>query len=103
MVEKIYWTSIEYLIKNNPNTKGGMIYAFVQAIDARAAIRQFEEKLLEVKKDSSILEVEFVSPYTLDIQWSCEKEKIHFDALYHSAFKSKDVIWDSFYDYGFED
>jgi len=103
MVKKIYWTSIEYLVENNSNTRGGMVYAFAQAIDARDAIEKFIEKLHEEKKNSSILEVEFVSPYDFDIEWESEKEKSLYDSLYHRAINNEEVIFDVFYDYGFEE
>lgn len=101
MKKKIYWSGVEYsytIESENPeNLKGGFVYAFVQAFDAREAL----EKLMKDigQKKITLTEVEFISPYDRNMKWEDKKQTKHYNDLYSEAKKTKEVIFDDFYAY----
>jgi len=98
---KIYWTSIEFkFLKESPNFenyKGGLVYAFVKASDAKNALMKFEDSLKENKLRSS--DIEFVKPYDEELEWEDDEQTAHFINLYQEAVKNNDVVLDDWYFY----
>jgi hypothetical protein len=95
---KIYWSSIEFKYKKSTNKlKGGFVYAFTKALDARDALNLF---LMEFeKKDLQITFVEYVSQYDVELEWETKKQTNHFKALYKTALKDESIVFDDFYSY----
>ncbi|MFL9835739.1 hypothetical protein [Chryseobacterium terrae] len=95
---KIYWTSVEFTYKKSTEKlKGGFVYAFTKAIDARDALDLFLTEF--EKKDLQIIFVEYVSLYDLEMEWETKKQTNHFRVLYKEAVKYQGVILDDFYSY----
>ena len=98
---KVYWAGIEYKYNKASSTKaileGGFVYIFVKAFDAREVL---ERLLIELKKKVlTLIEVEFISPYDIEMEWELEKEKKHYLELYNNALKTDLVVFDDFYAY----
>ena len=98
---KIYWTSIEYNYgKTSPQfgkLTGGLVYGFVKAFDAKEALKKFTE---ELKNQNMIVkEVEFISPYDIDMEWETNKQTKKFIQLYRKAESLNQVLFDEFYAY----
>ncbi len=101
MKAKVFWSSIEYKYdknsKESKKLKGGFVYVFVKAYDAREAI---ERMIAELNKlDISPLEIEFVKPYEESLEWETPEDTSHFRSLYKDAKESADIVFDIFYAY----
>lgn len=95
--KKIYWTGVEYSYSLNKNLKGGFVYAFIKAIDVRDAL---DLLLIRLKQESLIpLEIEFISPYSQEMEWENKKQTKHYSKLYDEALNTDSVIFDDFYAY----
>src|SRR3954447_23290781 len=97
---EVYWTEIEYRYsKHNPdrsNAKGGFVYAFVIAADAREAIAKFANAMAD---EALIVErIKYVSPYG-DTSWEKEEDQIRFSNLVKRALPQDRVIFDEFFAY----
>ncbi len=101
METKIYWAGVEYNYDkdsgNYQELKGGFVYTFMQAIDARDAL----DMLLQALKGKKLapLEVEFISIYDGEMEWETEEETNRYISLYNEALESGNVIFDDFYAY----
>ena len=97
---KIYWTSIEFELKDSHpdfnKYKGGFVYAFVKTNDSESALDKYKKAL--DRNDLVGFDFEYIKPYE-DIEWEKEEEQKHFDKLFQEASKSNVVILDDFYMY----
>lgn len=98
---KVYWSSIEYIYTNNNSKniklKGGFVYCFVSARDAKDAIKKFELALNSM--DIAIKSIDFVSTYDLDMEWETKEQTTNFINIFKTAEKTDKVIFDDFYAY----
>jgi hypothetical protein len=98
---KIYWSGIEYTYaKESPSygkLQGGFVYGFVQANDARDALKKFEKRLKE--EDLIPLQVEFISLYDIEMEWESDEQTDNYCQLYNEAKETSKVIFDDFYAY----
>ena len=101
MSNKVYWCSIEYSYKENPSElvdlKGGFVYSFVSAFDAKEALDKVA-LAMEDKKLSPV-EIEFISPYDPETEWETEEEAERFLGLFNEAEETTEVLFDDFYAY----
>ena len=101
MTKKVYWCGLEYSYLETPSEavdlKGGFVYAFVYAFDVREAL----DHLLDVLSNKKLIpvEIEFISPYDLDMEWESEQETKRFLGLANEASESREVLFDDFYAY----
>lgn len=95
---EIYWSEIEYRYpqpeSRNAPLKGGFVYAFVEASDARDALRKFMAAV--AAEDLSLDRVVYVSPYG-DTSWPKKEDERKFAKLVSAAKSTNDVIFDEFY------
>lgn len=93
----VYWASIEFSYQEGSKYfgefEGGFVYAFVQAVDARDALEQFQLEFASRKL--GILMVESVTVYA-DVAWPTEEDQEHYDRIATSAASSEEVVFDSF-------
>ena len=105
---KVYWSNIEYrytTVSVVNKCVGGMVYVFVKAKDAIAALDKIRNALLS--QDKIILKCEFVNPYNVKTEiWaeskefgSAEKTTEHYKELYQTARQSKEPVFDYFFEY----
>jgi len=100
-LKAVYWSNIEYTYDEKTEEyeqlKGGFVYAFVKAFDAREAM----EMILEAfnKENMNPFNIEFVMHYDEEIQWETDEETDRMMALYENAKESNDVVFDAFYTY----
>ncbi len=94
---RTYWTSIEYKHEIENTLKGGFVYAFVQAKDARSAISKFTDELSSLNLKA--IDIEYIKPYEPKLNWQTKEKTHHYLELYRAAKKSKNVIFDTFYAY----
>lgn len=98
MISKIYWTNIEFKYRlPKDGLKGGFVYAFTKADDARDALDLFLKEF--DKRDFQIESIEFVSVYDFETEWETKKQKDHFTHLYQNATNTGNVVFDEFYSY----
>ena len=101
MEKKIYWSSIEYSYSKNSKEaeklKGGFVYALIKAYDAREALEKIQSAL--DNENMIPIEIEYISPYDVNMEWEEEDQTSHFNGLYEEAGKKSDVIFDEFYAY----
>lgn len=101
MSKRIYWSSVEYIFNEDSpkfgKLKGGAVYAFVKAKDARDSL----EKIIKALTDEFLIpvDVEYISIYDTDIEWENDEETSQFMQLYQEAENSNEVIFDVFYEY----
>jgi len=104
----VYWSSVEFHFAANPdheNThKGGFVYCFVRAFDARTAIQKIEEAMEEIELDGitqnlMILKVDFIQVYDEDTDWETKEQNEIIDEIVHLAKNSHEVIFDVFHLY----
>jgi hypothetical protein len=97
---RIYWTSVEFKLKNSHpdfNTvMGGMVYAFIKCRDAETALLRFKEEL--DKLHLIPFDFEFIKPYD-DIEWENDKDTKCSKGKLNEALNSENVILDDFYMY----
>ena len=99
-MNKIFWTSIEYIeINLDPKNKiiGGFVYAFLNSKNESEALKMFTSALLEQNK--SIKVVEFISLYPEILLWEDQKHTEHYKNLSKLADTTDQVIFDDFYAY----
>ncbi|HRX55997.1 MAG: hypothetical protein R3F31_23490 [Verrucomicrobiales bacterium] len=93
----VYWANIEFTYepgsKHHGEFEGGYVYVFVQAMDARDAMDQFQLEFASLKL--GIRFVEFVSLYA-EVPWHSEEDQEHYDAIATLASSTEEVIFDSF-------
>ena len=95
--KKIYWSGVEYSYEENKDLKGGFVYVFIKAIDVRDALNLL---LNGLKQENLIpLEIEFISPYSQDMEWENKKQTKHYSKLYNEALNTDIIIFDDFYAY----
>ena len=103
MIEKIYWSSIEFHYKQKPKTKettilkGGFVYAFVKAFDVQDALDMIKRSLKKNKLQP--IEIEFIKPYEKNIEWESKELTKNYLNLYKEAKRSSEVIFDNLYAY----
>lgn len=100
MKNKVYWTGIEYKYNQKSKTnelKGGFVYAFVNSQDARYALKRFLDEL--ASQDLKPIEIEFISPYDIEMEWGTDAEIEHYLNLYNESKDTNNVIFDDFYAY----
>lgn len=102
MEEKsIYWSSIEYAFKKeNPKhltLKGGFVYCFIQAFDAREALLKIEEDFFT--QNLSIKAIEFISIYDENLEWETKAQTSDYLKLFKLARVNNEVVFDAFYEY----
>lgn len=100
---KVYYTNIEFNY-NKPSAVsliGGFVYGFVQALDAREALHKFTNELK--RQDIAVKEVEFISPYEVEMEWETAEQTNKFVQLYKKAKSVNQVIFDDFYSYENDD
>jgi len=95
---KIYWTSVEFTLKQThtdfKKVKGGFVYAFVKAVDQSEALIKFKTELDNIQLIPT--EFEFVNHYK-DVEWTNEKQEKHFQMIIEEANRGLDVVLDDFY------
>mgnify|MGYP001627907204 CR=1 FL=1 len=93
----VYWANIEFSYdpgsRHHGEFEGGYVYCFVQAVDARDALEQFQIEFAGRKL--GIRFVEFVNLYS-DVPWQTEEDQEHYDAIAALAAASEEVVFDSF-------
>ncbi|RYE43219.1 MAG: hypothetical protein EOP48_23035 [Sphingobacteriales bacterium] len=96
---KIYWTGIEYNYSNTSpqfgKLAGGFVYGFVKALDATEALNKFKDELTHQHID--VKEVEFISPYDIEMEWETEEQANRYIQLYREAESLNQVVLDDFY------
>jgi hypothetical protein len=97
---RIYWTSVEFGLKNTHKDfnklKGGFVYAFLKCRDSEEALARFKVELDQ--NDLIPFDFEFVKPYEV-IEWENDKDTKHYKEIIKEASKSEKVILDGFYMY----
>jgi hypothetical protein len=97
---RIYWTSVEFILKDTHKDfnklKGGFVYAFLKCRDSEEALTRFKVEL--DKYDLVPFDFEFIKPYEV-IEWENEKDTKHYREILKKASKSAKVILDGFYMY----
>ncbi len=96
---KAYWSSVEYKYKEllkRKKYKGGFVYVFVAAQDARDALAKIIQGV--ERNNLEVTNVEFVSIYE-DIPWETKKEAERYNEFAKQAIASGQVIFDDFYAY----
>ena len=98
---RIYWAGIEYSYNKNSSQfgklKGGFVYGFVKAVDAREALNRFKDELRH--QNIKVKLVEFIFPYDIETQWETEEQTNKYIQLYKEAESFKKVLFDDFYAY----
>jgi hypothetical protein len=93
----VYWANIEFSYqegsKHHGEFEGGWVYCFVQGVDARDAMEQFQLEFAGRKL--GIQFVEFVSLYN-EVPWQTEEDQDHYDGIAIQASSSEEVVFDSF-------
>jgi hypothetical protein len=93
-----YWTEIEYHYKathpHRRDLKGGFVYAFVEANDAREALDKFAAAIGAAQL--AIHRIVYVSPYE-DTSWQKQEGVRTFTGLVKAARATKEVVFDAFY------
>ena len=93
----VYWANIEFSYdegsKYHGEFEGGFVYAFVQALDGRDALDQFQLEFAGRKLGMRM--VEFITLYA-EVPWQTEEDQEHFDRIAASAASSEEVVFDSF-------
>jgi len=93
----VYWANIEFSYqkgsKHHGEFEGGWVYCFVQGVDARDAMEQFQLEFAGRKLGIEF--VEFVSLYN-EVPWQTEEDQAHYDAIAVQASSSEEVVFDSF-------
>ena len=97
---KIYWTSLEFNLKQKNKDfgkfKGGFVYLFVKENEKINALKRFKTEL--EKLDLNPINIEFVKPYE-NVEWENKKEEKHFKKIIKTTENSSEVIFDDFYMY----
>lgn len=97
----IYWSSIEFSYGNNLKSKkkikGGFVYCFVKAFDAREAIDKFESAIKS--RNLKCIKIDYVLIYDENMEWETEQQTQCFIQLYNLAKRKTDVIFDVIYAY----
>ena len=93
----VYWANIEFSYeagsKYHGEFEGGFVYCFVQAVDARDALDQFD---LEFKsRNLGIRFIEFINLYA-EVPWQSIEDQGHYDGIATRASNSEEVMFDSF-------
>ena len=100
-MEKIYWSNIEYHYKkgssDSDNLKGGFVYVFLKTFDAQTALKRILSEL-ELKGLIPI-EIEFVSPYDIEIEWDTEEQTERIKSICTKEFQTSDIVFDTFHAY----
>ena len=93
----VYWANFEFSYeegsKYHGEFEGGYVYAFVQAVDVRDALEQFQLEFAGRKLGLRM--VEFVAIYA-ENRWQNEEDQEHFDRIATTAANSEEVVFDSF-------
>ncbi|MCB1064529.1 MAG: hypothetical protein KDN20_16625 [Verrucomicrobiae bacterium] len=93
----VYWANVEFSYeagsKHHGEFEGGYVYCFVQAVDARDALEQFQIEFASRKLGMRF--VEFVNLYA-DVPWPTEEDQDHYDSIAAIAAASEEVVFDSF-------
>ncbi len=97
---EVYWTDIEYHLLSThsefKNVKGGFVFAFVQADDAKEALNKFE---LSLKKEKiKAVNYKFIKPYEPNI-WQDKKTENHYLEIIVETLATIKVVFDDFYVY----
>ena len=99
METKVYWSAIEYAyLEGNTNygkLKGGFVYVFLSAFDARKALELILKELEQLRL--SPVEIEFISQYDKEMEWETQVETAKYFTLYDEAKTSGRPIFDAFY------
>lgn len=97
---RIYWTSVEFRLKERhkdfSKLKGGFVYAFIKCRDSEEALAKFKVELDQY--DLVPIDFEFIKPYE-EIEWENDKDTKHYNEIIKNASKSEKVILDGFYMY----
>lgn len=100
-MERIYWSSVEYThAKGTPeyeSLKGGYVYAFMKAQDAREALAKLQAALQQYQVHPK--DIEFISPYDQATPWGSEELAQHYRELSDKAGTNGAVAFDTFYAY----
>ena len=95
--ERIYWASIEFILKDSHsdfnNYKGGFVYAFVKAKDSESALYKIKDELNNNKLIG--IDFEFIKPYE-EIEWEKEKDQEHFSKLFQEVSESIKILEDNY-------
>ena len=98
---QVYWASTEYLYTKESSSygelKGGCVYAFVKAFDAREALNRITSELEKLMLRPIM--IEFISPYDQNMEWEDDDMTNHFRGILMEANDSDDVLFDDFYAY----
>lgn len=101
MKRKVFWTGIEYSYmigsEEYGNLKGGFVYVFIKAFDAKEALNKITHKLNKIKLEP--IEVEFLKPYEIEMAWDTSKQTNYYLNLYKEADDKDEIIFDKFYAY----
>ncbi|THB79966.1 MAG: hypothetical protein D3926_09590 [Desulfobacteraceae bacterium] len=96
----VYFSTIEYTYSRKAASygkyKGGSVYAFVRARDARDALEKFEKRIKALNLE--IDRVDFIAMYE-GTPWETKEDQEKFDNLAKEASQADDVICDDFYSY----
>jgi hypothetical protein len=97
---RIYWTSVEFRLKETHmefnKLKGGFVYAFLKCRDSEEALDRFKAELDQYNLVP--FDFEFIKPYEV-IEWDNDKDTKHYKEILKKASKREKVILDSFYMY----
>lgn len=95
---KTYWSEVEYRYaqseSGNRKLRGGFVYAFVAAFDARDALTKIEAAMSA--EDLEPEKVVYISPYG-ETSWEKEEDQRKFSQLVRQAEMTGRVIFDEFY------
>ncbi len=96
----VYWTNIEYKYLESSVSygkfKGGYVFSFVKAKDAREALKKFVAELESL--NLNILNVDFIAIYE-DIPWESTEDQKKYDKLASTANETNTVVCDNFCSY----
>lgn len=95
---EVYWSEIEYRYRktapDHQMLKGGFVYAFVKAADARDALSKFTSAI--ECEGLSVEKVAYVSPYG-ETAWPTQQDEQKFTQLVRDADAGTKVVFDEFY------
>ena len=94
---RVYWCNVEFTYEQGSAQhgifEGGVVYAFVRALEAREAIHKIENEL--DTRDLGVRSFDFATEYG-DMPWENEDDQLHFDGVAALAGSTGEVFLDSF-------
>jgi hypothetical protein len=101
IANKIFWSSVAYKYREDhesyPELKGGFVAFLLRAKDARQVLTVMENEFSSMGMD--LVEVEFIRPYELDIEWEDEEVGSLYLTIYKRARKTDTIQFHIFHEY----